>query len=105
MHKSYINVIISCLLLLSLVGCSKTNLKLPMQEEQPFSSTNSEETISSESIDDNDYNFSMTMLDVGQGLSLLIESDGEYMLYDGGGRNYSSYVVAYLKQHDVNELK
>lgn len=48
--------------------------------------------------------FSMTMLDVGQGLSLLIEADGHYMLYDGGGRTRSSYVVSYLKQHGVREL-
>ena len=48
--------------------------------------------------------FSMTMLDVGQGLSLLIEADGHYMLYDGGGQARSSYVVSYLKQHGVTEL-
>ncbi|MDO4460065.1 MAG: ComEC/Rec2 family competence protein, partial [Clostridia bacterium] len=49
-------------------------------------------------------NLTVTMLDVGQGLSVLFESDGEYMLYDGGGRNSSSYVVAYLKQHGITEL-
>ncbi len=47
---------------------------------------------------------SLTMLDVGQGLSVLLESDGHYMIYDGGNRKHSSYVVAYLKQHDVTEL-
>lgn len=48
--------------------------------------------------------FSLTMLDVGQGLSLLIEADGHYMLYDGGGQSRSSYVVSCLKQHGVTEL-
>jgi len=48
--------------------------------------------------------FSMTMLDVGQGLSLLIEADGHYMIYDGGGQSRSSYVVSYLKQHNVTKL-
>ena len=48
--------------------------------------------------------FSMTMLDVGQGLALLIEADGHYMLYDGGGQSRSSYVVSYLRQHGVTEL-
>lgn len=48
--------------------------------------------------------FSLTMLDVGQGLSVLIKADGEYLLYDGGGRGASSYVVAYLQQHSVTEL-
>ncbi len=47
----------------------------------------------------------ITMLDVGQGLGILIEADGEYMIYDGGGRERSSYVVAYLKNHNVNNLK
>lgn len=46
--------------------------------------------------------FSLTMLNVGQGLSLLIQSNGKYMIYDGGGRDTSSYVVAYLKAHDIS---
>ena len=48
--------------------------------------------------------FEMTMLDVGQGLSILIKADGKYMIYDGGGRDSSSYVVSYLKQKGVKEL-
>jgi len=39
------------------------------------------------------------MLDVGQGLSVLVGQNGHYLLYDGGTREASSYVVAYLKQH------
>ena len=46
----------------------------------------------------------VTMLDVGQGLSILFESDGHKMLYDGGNRKHSSYVVSYLKKHDITEL-
>lgn len=49
--------------------------------------------------------FYLTMLDVGQGLSALVQADGEYLLYDGGGRGASSYVVAYLQQHGVSELE
>ena len=48
--------------------------------------------------------FSITMLDVGQGLSLLIQSDGHYMLYDGGGRKSSSYVVSYLRTNDISSI-
>lgn len=48
--------------------------------------------------------FEVHVLDVGQGLSVLIEADGHYMIYDGGGRNYSSYVVAYLKENNITEL-
>lgn len=49
--------------------------------------------------------FSLTMLDVGQGLSVLVQADGRYLLYDGGGGSASSYVVAYLQQHAVTELE
>lgn len=44
------------------------------------------------------------VLDVGQGLSVLVESQGEYMLYDGGDSNKSSYVVSYLQQQGVSDL-
>lgn len=48
--------------------------------------------------------FSLTMLDVGQGLSVLVEADGEYLLYDGGPEDSSSYVVSYLKNQGVTDL-
>lgn len=44
------------------------------------------------------------ILDVGQGLSILAESQGHYLLYDGGGADKSSYVVAYLKEQGVRSL-
>ncbi len=44
------------------------------------------------------------ILDVGQGLSVLVETDGHYMIYDGGGRDYSSYVVAYLEENNISRL-
>ena len=48
--------------------------------------------------------FEVRMLDVGQGECLLLVSDGDYLLYDGGGRAYSSYVVSYLRQHGIRHL-
>lgn len=47
----------------------------------------------------------ITTLDVDQGLAVLIESDGKYMLFDGGDRRTSSYVVSYLQKHGVNKLE
>lgn len=47
----------------------------------------------------------ITVLDVGQALSVLIECDGEYMLYDGGDTDTSSYVVAYLKEQGVSDIE
>ena len=45
------------------------------------------------------------MLDVGQGLSVLIGVDGEYLLYDGGGRETSSYVVSVLRERGITNLR
>lgn len=40
-------------------------------------------------------------LDVGQGLSILVQSEGKTMIYDGGDKKTSSFVVAYLKDQGV----
>lgn len=48
--------------------------------------------------------FAFHMLDVGQGMSVLVEADGRYMLIDGGGRSSSSFVVSYLQQQGVEKL-
>ena len=43
-------------------------------------------------------------LDVGQGLSILVQCDGQNMIYDGGDRSTSSYVVSYLQQQGVETI-
>ena len=48
--------------------------------------------------------FQVDFLDVGQGLSVLVEADGSYLLYDGGDRSASSYVVSFLKERGVERL-
>ena len=50
------------------------------------------------------FDLTIDVIDVGQGLSLLFESGGEYLLYDGGDRDYSSKVVACLKQKNIQTL-
>lgn len=40
-------------------------------------------------------------LDVGQGLCILVQSGGQNLLYDGGDRSASSFVVSYLQNHQV----
>ncbi|MBR2806346.1 MAG: MBL fold metallo-hydrolase [Oscillospiraceae bacterium] len=47
---------------------------------------------------------SVHILDVGEGSAALIESDGRYGLIDGGPREKSSFVVAYLKQLGIESL-
>lgn len=44
------------------------------------------------------------VLDVGNGLSVLVTAGEESLLYDGGGRDTSSFVVAYLKEQGIREL-
>lgn len=44
-------------------------------------------------------------LDVGQGLSILVQSNGENLVYDGGDRGESSFVVSYLQQQGVTDIK
>lgn len=48
--------------------------------------------------------FRLTVLDVGQGLSVFIQSDGQTMLYDGGDREASSFVVSYLENQELDHL-
>ncbi|MFR6137279.1 MAG: hypothetical protein ACLUI0_11860 [Blautia massiliensis (ex Durand et al. 2017)] len=43
-------------------------------------------------------------LDVGQGLSILVQSQGENLLYDGGDRGHSSFVVSYLQKQNVSTI-
>ena len=44
-------------------------------------------------------------IDVGQGDSALLESEGEYLLIDGGERENSSLLVSFLEKQGVQELK
>lgn len=48
--------------------------------------------------------FELHMLDVDQGMSVLIKADGHYLLYDGGDAATSSFVVSYLEQQGVRKL-
>lgn len=43
-------------------------------------------------------------LDVGQGLSIFVQSGEETLLYDGGDKSSSSFVVSYLKEQKVKEI-
>ena len=42
--------------------------------------------------------FEMHFIDVGQALSVLVECDGQFMLYDGGNVDDGSLVVSYLQK-------
>ena len=44
-------------------------------------------------------------IDVGQADAILVESDGENMLVDGGNGADSSLIYAYLKRHGIERIK
>lgn len=48
--------------------------------------------------------FEVHFLDVGQGLSVLVRSGDHTLLYDGGDRDYSSFVVSYLQRQGIDGL-
>ena len=43
-------------------------------------------------------------LDVGQGNAILLQSEGQTMLIDGGARKSSSFVVSYLEKQKIEKL-
>lgn len=47
---------------------------------------------------------SVHFIDVGQGLSVLVQSGGQNLLYDGGDQEHADQVVAYLKQQNVQNI-
>ena len=47
----------------------------------------------------------VTVLDVGQGLAIVLECDGKYALYDGGPGTASSTVISYLERHVPDGLE
>lgn len=43
-------------------------------------------------------------LNVGQGLSILVKANDEILIYDGGNREHSSFVVSYLKEQGIQTI-
>ena len=55
--------------------------------------------------DGQDAAFQMHFIDVGQALSVLVECDGQFMLYDGGNVDDGSLIVSYLQSQGVEQLE
>ena len=43
-------------------------------------------------------------IDAGQGLSILVSSHEKNLIYNGGGRDRSSYVVSYLEKQSITDI-
>lgn len=91
--KKQIFLIFLLLLSLLISGCSADSLSktsAPGSAPQRSVSSNAELTVH--------------YISVGQGNAILAESDGSYMLIDGGDGSHSSKVISYLKEQGVETL-
>lgn len=85
-----LNLLMASLLLVSgLTGCASVKAQ-------------TESVLKNPSVPKNEVVFHV--LDVGQGLSIVAESGNQVLMYDGGDRNHSSYVVSWLKKNDITEI-
>ena len=85
-------------LTLSLAGCEE--LLAMVQQAQNAPPAASQNALPAEG-----GGFSVTFIDVGQALSVLVSCDGQYMLYDGGNVEDGSLVVSYLQSRGVDRLE
>ncbi len=77
--------------------------KQPAQESKPAESKPAPKPVKPEETEPEhepkgEENLEIHMLDVGQGLCVLMISDQEAVLYDGGGRSSSGKVVSYVRR-------
>jgi len=91
------------ILLFSLTGCnamdiSSTEADAAQQNEEPIQTQEEAQADSAHA------SLTVHYLDVGQGNAILAESEGHYMLIDGGARESSSFVVRYLKEQKIEKL-
>ena len=57
------------------------------------------------SLSDSEGTLSVHYIDVGQADAILLETEGRFMLIDGGNKDDSQLVVSYLEQQGVEELE
>lgn len=102
-YKKYLTITgLVAALIFGFTGCSGSPEPGAIDEELAGQSqSQAQETFTDADVDGN---LTVRFLDVGQGNSVLVEYDGRYMLIDGGDYDYSSYVVAYLKNQGVETL-
>ena len=95
-----LSLALTAALALSLVGCGAASVVPGGSSDvvpNPASTASTTATV--------DAPFEMHFIDVGQALSVLVECDGQFMLYDGGNVDDGSLVVSYLQNQGVEELQ
>ena len=102
-HK-IISLMLLLTLLCSITACSSTESETsstqPDTAEQEAAVEEQEDIV-----EEPQYNMTVHFLDVGQGLSILAQSDDQTLIYDGGDSDKSSFVVAYLKEQGVTDIE
>ena len=101
-HK-IISLMLLLTLLCSITACSsiesETSSTQPDTAEQEAAVEEQEDIV-----EELQYDMTVHFLDVGQGLSILAQSDDQTLIYDGGDSDKSSFVVAYLKEQGVTDI-
>lgn len=100
-HSFLMSLLTVLVFLCIFTGCSTTDATGDAYKAFTDAYTLENENKKSENLDDK---LIVHYIDVGQGSSTLIETNGHYMLIDGGDRAYSSTVVTYLKKLKVEKL-
>ena len=88
-------------LVLSLAGCSG----LPSVPGGSADVVPNPSASAAAAVDTVDAPLEVHFIDVGQALSVLVECDGQFMLYDGGNVDDGSLVVSYLQSQGVEQLE
>ncbi|MDD3221090.1 MAG: ComEC/Rec2 family competence protein [Lachnospiraceae bacterium] len=106
-RRSLMTIILIYMLSFVLTGCTSTAPEtetIPTQTE-----TDKGYQIESRAVNilsaEEDYEMTIHFIDVGQGLAILVQSDGKNLVYDGGDRNHSSFLVSYLKKQGVTDIE
>ena len=74
------------------------------QIEVPGTDSTDLNTEAPDTFPDEDTALKVHVLNVGQGLSVFLDCGDETLLYDGGDRSTSSFVVSYLKKQGIDRL-
>lgn len=91
-------------ILFSLTGCTMVSDGQGLPRAKETSKDNSAQSGSSSVSAGSDSGLRVHFIDVGQGDSILAESEGHFLLIDAGENDQGSTVVSYLKQAGVKKL-
>lgn len=115
LKNTALSILLAVLMPLLLIGCTAPGDTGSTAAAEPFAAeTSAAETSASEtSVAESavletsatvESDMKVHFLDVGQGLAILVQADGKNLIYDGGDRDTSSFVVSYLREQGVTEI-